>query len=105
MGTLTTFSWIGSGTEFFTTYTIGVPEYTQPLTPKKCDVLVDNTGRVFVYSNSEWKTPTIQTSPCVSAVSSLPAGAAQVGYDCASKCFYAVPATAKDAAGNTLSFD
>ena len=47
MGTLTTFSGIGSGTEFFTTYTIGVPdEYTQPLTPKKCDVLVDNTGIV-----------------------------------------------------------
>ena len=79
----------------------------KPPPPNGCDTYHDfDSGDVYRYDGT-WSSPSrFCTSPCcVSAVASLPAGAAKVGHDCASKCFYAITATAKDAAGNTLSFD
>ena len=79
-------------------------------TPKPCDTLIDQySGNVYEYSGTGWEQRgqfcMAGPSGCPCAVASLPANAAQIGYDCGSKCFYVVPSTAKDAAGNTLAYD
>ena len=83
-----------------------------------CSILVDKTGIVYNSIGAGRYTRAlsicvppcggvepVNPGPCVSAVASLPARAAQIGYDCATTCFYLVPSTAKDAAGNTLAYD
>ena len=92
-----------SAFEWYTNYTVG-----KRIGGSVCNATVRSDGTVIDASGTvkaQFCVASPSGCPCVSAVASLPANAAQVGYDCASKWFYAVPSTAKDAAGNTLSYD
>ena len=108
LGTHSNISFVSDTVEFYTVYSLGMPVYKNGLpsicSPQECDTTVDGAGRLMVYRNGQWITEG-SSVPCVVPVASLPANAAQAGYDCATKCFYVVPSTAKDAAGNTLTYD